>query len=108
MRSTTSPFRTPGTWGLGGPTRRHAPSPRDPAGKPIRLAIVRAVWAFVSRHPRASTAEIARGVGLRSVGHAASALRILEGAGYIRRPVTGRGALSRARRIVVPFHEAMP
>lgn len=98
-----STYRTPGAWGIGGPSR--SPSARSGNSRPVRLAIIRAIWAYVSRTPRATARGAAKAVGLRSYGHAAAALRILEEAGYIERPV---GTHGRLWRVVVPFGEAQP
>lgn len=59
---------------------------------------VRAVWACVSRHPRAPIAAIGSMLGL-SIGMTWRALQALRDAGYID---FDDGAIG-ARRILVPF-----
>ena len=103
----------PYIYGKWGKARRPAVgeplAPMAPDGVGVRLAIVRAAWAYISAHPRASTREVARGIGVRTVSTAARALRILEDAGYIRRPVTpARRSLGRVYVVVVPLMEARP
>jgi hypothetical protein len=104
----TQTRRHPYTAGRWKPGRTHgAPKGAEaPDGTQVSLAVVRAVWAYISRHPRASVADVADAVGLRSRPHALAALRILEGAGYIRRPVTPPGrSLARTWVVVVPLLE---
>lgn len=87
---------------------RRTPAPRDDRGYPVRLAKVRAVWAYLSAHPRTTAAELRQALGIRSQGDVQAAIRILEGAGYIARPRAGRRVVHRAWRILVPLGEVRP
>lgn len=78
-------------------TRRgRKPHPKQPYY--IEREKLRAVWAYVTRNPRARFDEIALGTGLKRAV-CVQGLRVLIAAGYVEAPPRARAA----RRIIIPL-----
>lgn len=67
-------------------------------GRPVSIALIRRVWATVSREPQITTRALARRLGRATTADVTAALQVLRDAGYVQYAKCRTG-----RTIIVPF-----